>query len=113
MELIIVIFFFALTRAVCLQVFVKAHEMAKLTQSMNYAALWGDNACEVFFEYGNDPDKVRSTLEDAFDLKEFSFTCEFSEDEEFEYMAFTFFSQYFVDPVYEFTFKKHIMEVAR
>ena len=58
MELIIVIFFFALTSAVCLQVFVKAHLVAKETKGLNYAVLWADNASECFYEFGDDEEKI-------------------------------------------------------
>lgn len=62
MELIIVIFFFALTSAVCMQVFVKAHTIDENTQSLNAAVLWSTNAAEIFQEYGNEPEKIGNTL---------------------------------------------------
>ena len=47
MELIIVILFFALTSAVCMRVFIKAHDVAHETESANYA----DFSSDETFEY--------------------------------------------------------------
>lgn len=73
MELIIVIFFFALTSAVCMQVFVKAHTIDVNTQNLNNAVLWSTNAAEVFQEYGNSPETIGKTLaSDKYDFDESS-----------------------------------------
>ena len=112
MELIIVIFFFALTSAVCLQVFVKAHDTAFETESLNYATLWADNACELFYEYGDDENAITSLMRESFDLDYYYFSLDFCEDESFEYMTFGFYYDPTDALVYEYTFKKHIQEVA-
>ncbi|MBP5453505.1 MAG: hypothetical protein J6Y09_02690 [Lachnospiraceae bacterium] len=113
MELIIVIFFFALTSAVCLQVFVKAHLVAKETKGLNYAVLWADNASECFYEFGDDEEKINDTLKSAFDLKDYSYILTFNKDEVFDYMTFTFYEGSLEKEIYTYTFKKSIREVAR
>lgn len=112
MELIIVIFFFALTSAVCLQVFVKAHDIATETKSYNYAVMWADNACECFYEYGSDHAAIESTLASAFNLKDYSYILNFTNDETFEYMEFIFTYLPKNKEVYSYTFKQHIKEAA-
>ncbi len=107
MELIIVIFFFALTSAVCLRVFVRAHDAAVDTGSMNYAILWAENAGEAFYEYGADESSVRNVLESAFDLKDYSYELVFTEDLNFAFMNFTFKDTLRDREVYSFQFKKH------
>lgn len=112
MELIIVIFFFALTSAVCLQVFVKAHDTAYTTECLNSAVLWADNACACFYEYGNDKAAIENTLNTAFDLEGFTYQLTFAEDDSFEYMTFEFIDITKNNTVYSYTFKQHIQEVA-
>ena len=112
MELIIVIFFFALTSAVCLQVFVKAHDTAYATKSLNNATLWANNACECFYEYGSDPDTIKQTLDSAFNLDGYSYSLSFSSDDSFEYMTFDFTDVVNGTSIYSYTFKQHIKEVA-
>ena len=113
MELIIVIFFFALTSAVCLQVFVKAHLVANDTKGLNYAVLWADNACECFYEYGDDEEQINATLKSAFDLKDYSYILTFNKDDDFNYMTFTFYKGQLEDEIYSYTFKRNIKEVAK
>ncbi len=110
MELIIVIFFFALTSAVCLKVFVKAHAVARETEGLNAAILWADNAAECFYEF-NDKELLIKTLEDAFESEEYEYALTFSEDEGYEYMEFSF-AKKDGTKIYSYTFKKHILEVA-
>jgi len=113
MELIIVIFFFALTSAVCLQVFVKAHLVAKETKGLNYAVLWADNACECFYEYGDDEEKINATLKSSFDLNDYSYILSFNKDDRFDYMTFSFYEGSLENEIYSYTFKKSIKEVAK
>lgn len=113
MELIIVIFFFALTSAVCLQVFVRAHDIARETESTNKAILWADNACECFYEFGNDQAKIENTLNTAFDSKEYSYKLNFFDDDQFDYMEFSFYYTPKDELVYTYTFKQHKQEVAK
>lgn len=112
MELIIVILFFALTSAVCMQVFVKAHDTAQSTEGMNNAVLWADNAAECFYEYGSDYESIEKNLKDAFHLKDYSYDLSFSSDESFLYMTFSFKYLPKDSEIYTYTFKQHIPEVA-
>ncbi len=113
MELIIVIFFFALTSAVCLRVFVKAHDTAVDTKSMNYAVLWAENAAECFYEYGADESRIRNLLDSAFSLQDYKYYISFSEDADYDYMDYSFTDVLRDKEVYSFTFKKHKQEVRK
>lgn len=62
MELIIVICFFALTSAISLQVFVKAHSFDVATENMLNSVIWADNVSEIFYEYGSNPEAMASML---------------------------------------------------
>ncbi|MBR6309116.1 MAG: hypothetical protein IKR39_10975 [Lachnospiraceae bacterium] len=113
MELIIVILFFALTSAVCMRVFIKAHDVAHDTESANYAVLWADNAAECFYEFGEGGhERIEATLSSAFNLPEYSYSLDFSSDETFEYMTFKFFYTPKSEEVYSYTFKRHKKEVS-
>ena len=113
MELIIVILFFALTSAVCMRVFIKAHDVAHETESANYAVLWADNAAECFYEFGNNgQDKITSTLASAINLPDYDYSVDFSSDEDYEYMTFKFFYTPKSEEIYSYTFKRHIKEVS-
>lgn len=112
MELIIVIFFFALTSAVCLEVFVKAHFVAKETEELDYAILWADNAAECFYEFGDDYESIENTLRASFDMKGYDFKLDFSSDDSYRYMDYSFYNTEYDSPVYSYTFKQHIQEVA-
>ena len=48
MELVIVILFFSLSSAVCVKLFVKAHQMDQNTVNMNHAMIWIQNYAEQF-----------------------------------------------------------------
>ena len=113
MELIIVIFFFALTSAVCLRVFVKAHDVAEDTEGLNYAILWADNAGECFREFGPDEGKIKSMLDADFNLEDYSYNLDFSEDDGFYYMDYSFTFTPKNALVYSFRFKQHKKEVSR
>lgn len=113
MELIIVIFFFALTAAVCLQIFVRADLVAKQTEDMNYAILWAENAAECFFEFGADEKKVTETLADAFDNDGYRYELGFRDDDEFHYLDFSFFTSENEQPVYSYSFKQNRKEVSK
>ncbi|MBP5152696.1 MAG: hypothetical protein ILP13_07285 [Lachnospiraceae bacterium] len=113
MELIIVIFFFALTSAVCLRVFVKAHDVASETEGLNYAILWADNAGECFREFGPDEAKIKSLLDADFNLTDYAYSLDFSEDNSFFYMDYRFTYSPKDTEVYSFKFKQHKKEVSR
>ncbi|MBR5761685.1 MAG: hypothetical protein IKZ39_03000 [Lachnospiraceae bacterium] len=113
MELIIVILFFALTSAVCMRVFIKAHDVAHETESANYAVLWADNAAECFYEFGGaGSEEIKSTLASAFNLPDYSYSLDFSADDDYEYMTFTFTYTPKSEEIYKYTFKRHIKEVS-
>ena len=113
MELIIVILFFALTSAVCMRVFVKAHDVAHATESSNYAVLWADNAAECFYEFGGaDSEQIKTTLASAFNLPDYSYSLDFSSDNAYEYMTFKFFYTPKAEEIYSYTFKRHVKEVS-
>ena len=113
MELIIVIFFFALTSAVCLRVFVKAHDTAVDTGSLNYAVLWAENAGEAFYEYGADESAIRKVLDPAFDIDGFKYDLSFSEDEDYCYMDYSFKDTVRDRKVYSLQFKKYKQKEAK
>lgn len=116
MELIIVILFFALSSAVCLRIFVHAHQLERATENINYAVLWGGNAAELFYEYDN-PDDVEKTLMDAYNSAvnysdEYGISLSFREDSSFAYMTYLFTEKADGRVIYEFTFQKHLQEVV-
>lgn len=51
MELVIVILFFSLASAVCVRLFVKAHQMDQNTVNLNHAMMWIQNYAEEFRSY--------------------------------------------------------------
>lgn len=116
MELIIVILFFALSSAVCMRIFVYAHQLERTTENISYAVLWAGNAAELFYEY-EDPRNVEKTLMEAYSASaeysdSYDITLSFTEDSTFNYMAYSFADKVDNTVIYEFTFRKHIKEVA-
>ncbi len=111
MELIIVIFFFALTSAICLRVFVKAHEIADTTEGMNKAVLWAENAGELFYEYGEDQDAIEDALYTSFHESGYAYLLNFHEDEQFLYMDYSFRNTAKDRELYSFTFRINRKEV--
>ncbi len=116
MELIIVILFFAISSAVCLRIFVHAHQLERKTENNNYAVLWAENAAELFYEY-DDSTLIDSTLQSTYAgsvdySDEYKIQLSFREDSAFKYMDYTFCEASDNSPVYSFTFKKHTKEVA-
>lgn len=113
MELIVVIFFFALTSAVCLQVFVKAHFVARDTKGLNYAVLWADNAAECFYEYKDDFEKTEDVLLNDFALEDYAMNIEFSKDADYLYMDYSFSDKKDDSVILQYTFRQHIKEVSK
>ena len=111
MEMRVIIFFFSLTAAVCIRVFVKAHLMGRDTKDLNNAVLYAENAGELFYEYGEDfkdhEDEVRKGLKDGYriDLKT-------TDDGDFIYLEYAYYSPDKEEPVYTFSCKKNIREVS-
>lgn len=53
-ELIIVILFFSIASAICIQIFIKSHILSKRTTSSNHAMIWVQNVTEIFYsEHGD------------------------------------------------------------
>ena len=59
MELVVVILFFSLSSAVCVRLFVKAHQIDQSTVNMNHAMLWIQNYAE---EFRSNPVEVNETV---------------------------------------------------
>lgn len=58
MEIIISILFFALSSAVCIQLFVKAHLLGAETIEQNKSIMWAQNLAELFTECEGNPDEI-------------------------------------------------------
>lgn len=112
MELIIVILFFSLTSAVCLQVFVKANDYSKQTVALNQASLWCTNVGELFEEYGNDITTIQSIVDREFTDSRFSIVLNLSGDDSFYYLDYSMIYSQTGESVYSFTFMQHIREVS-
>lgn len=136
MELIIVILFFALTSAVCLQVFVKAHVIGTGTKALNEACKWANNAGEVFYDGAGSPEELAGYLcgtqgflisgdtLTVFLDKDFGEVTESSDNAFYEIslglaendgertLDYVFTDLRSDSAVYSFTFRKHIKEVA-
>ena len=111
MELIVVIFFFALTSAVCLQIFVQAHNYSKMTDELNDAILCCENVGEIFYEYKED---AKPVLEDIIkDVPEgYVVNLKFFDDGINRILGYSYVRQEDDYEVYSFTFNQHIKEVA-
>lgn len=64
MELVIVILFFSLSSAVCVQLFVKAHQLDQETVNLNHSVIWIQNLAESYRAYQGDIDKVAAIYEE-------------------------------------------------
>jgi len=67
MELIISILFFALSSAVCIQLFAKSHLIDKATTNSNTAVVKCENFCEIYsgiLDETTDPDSIEQKLFD-------------------------------------------------
>lgn len=62
MELIIVILFFSLSAAVCLQLFVKAHTLDEKTVEQYNTVVWCQNLAELYTEYDGDVNAMSMPL---------------------------------------------------
>ncbi len=111
MELIGVIFFFSLTAAVCLQVFVKAHVIGENTTNLNNAVLYAENTGELFYEYKEDfmnhIDLITDNVADNLSVELIP-----SSDDDFLYLTYNCYVKGKTDPIYTIDFKQHIKEVA-
>lgn len=64
MELVIVILFFSLSSAVCVQLFVKAHQLDQETIQLNHSVIWTQNLAESYRAYSGDIEKVASVYKE-------------------------------------------------
>lgn len=62
MELIISILFFALSSAVCIQLFVKAHLLGEETAEQNKSILWCQNLAELYIECDGSTEEIYDYL---------------------------------------------------
>ena len=58
LELILVIFFFSLASAVCIQLFVKAHVIGTETEDLNHAIPLAESAAEAFHSVAGDLEQL-------------------------------------------------------
>ena len=108
MELIIVIFFFALTSAVCIQIFVRAHFAMEESRDLNYANSWATNIGELFYEYSADADSIEKYLPSD---ENYEIDLKFREDDKYDYLDFACFKSGDHKLIYDYTFKKYKQEV--
>ena len=111
MEMIVIMFFFSLTAAVCIRVFVKAHLVGRDTKDLNNAVLVAENAGELFYEYGeNFKDHENEVMENL--PEGYSVELETTDDGDFIYLDFAYLSPDKKEPVYTLRFKKNKQEVS-
>lgn len=109
MELIIVIFFFSLTSAVCLRLFVKAHVLGRDTIELNEAILWAENTGELFYEFGEDfPSKSPEYIKAP---ANYEVITNMHSDDSFIYLDFSYVYTPDSREIYSISFKQHIKEV--
>ena len=63
MELIISILFFSIASAICIQLFVKSHQISTHSVALNQSIHWSENIAELLQAYNGDVKKVCSVLE--------------------------------------------------
>ncbi|MCR5117669.1 MAG: hypothetical protein K6A97_09205 [Lachnospiraceae bacterium] len=111
MEMIVIMFFFSLTAAVCIRVFVKAHLVGRDTKELNNAVLIAENAGELFYEYGEDfkdhENEVMENLPEGYSVELVT-----TDDGDFIYLDFAYYSPDKKDPVYTLKCKKNKQEVS-
>lgn len=109
MELIIVIFFFAMTGAVCLQLFVKAHLIDVRTRNLNSAIRLAENTGELFYEYASQNAFDESVIKQ--DVPEgLSVTLTQRSDDAFLYLDYVCTNEN-NEEIYSITFRQHVKEV--
>lgn len=63
MELILAILIFAITSAICIQIFVKAHIVSQETQELNQSVTLCTSAAELFYGYDGNLSKIQKQLD--------------------------------------------------
>ncbi len=65
MELILVILFFSLASAVCVQMFVRSHVLSSTSVELNNAVVWCESMAEAFYAFDGDLSGMEKALEGA------------------------------------------------
>ncbi len=68
MELIIVILFFSLTGAVCLQIFIKARAISHRSKELTHAVMWAENITEIYLGCEGDAGNFAAVLNREYGL---------------------------------------------
>lgn len=63
-EMIVVVFFFAVCAAVCARLFVQSHRMKNESLTLTRAVMDAQNAAELFYATGGDLERVQDALPD-------------------------------------------------
>ena len=66
MELIIAIFFFSLSAAVCVRLFASAHTLSERTENLENAVMWSQNLSEAFVSQKGDIASIARLFPDGF-----------------------------------------------
>lgn len=121
MELIIVIFFFSLTSAVCLQVFVKAHLVDKESMHLSAASLMATNVGECFYNFHGDARLICDALNTPYsdsglssftDKEDYEVNLFFFEDDDYSYLTLSYVYNPDNQEIYNFTYKANKREVV-
>lgn len=89
MELIIAVLFFAISSAICTQMFVKSHLISQQTVNENHTVLWVQNISESFYsKSGNFSDTKSLFIDRQSNINLPQFTTLFSNYEEYLYITF-------------------------
>ena len=73
MELIIAILFFAISSAICTQLFVKSHIISQHTVNDNHAVLWVQNISEVFYSKNGDFESCKTFFKEDEAASDYAF----------------------------------------
>ncbi|MBQ8326668.1 MAG: hypothetical protein IJX86_06310 [Lachnospiraceae bacterium] len=83
-ELIIVILFFSIAGAVCIQLFVKSYLLGKETEGLNVCVKHSQNFAEVFNGMGGDTEEFTAFFEDSLiTISDDSYSVYITEDDTF------------------------------
>ncbi len=66
MELIIAIFFFSLSAAICVRLFASAHTLSENTETLENAIMWSQNLSEAFVSEKGDLDGISRLFPDGY-----------------------------------------------
>lgn len=66
MELIIAILFFAVSGAICVQLFVQSHLISKDSVELNHAVEWCQNVAEAFYGCEGNPEEMMKLFDNSY-----------------------------------------------